>query len=153
MVTIEGHYTFNLPIEVVYNALRDEALIREAMPGQVDFRMTSPTHYEAAMTLDIPRFGGYYAGTLTVTATQVPSYYDLVAQGEGLGRAVVASGRVDLTPVNSNRTEVRYRGETDAFDHANRFVRMAAPPICAALANRGLAHLEDVIQRRMGQKV
>lgn len=153
MVTIEGRYTFNLPIEVVYNALRDEALIREAMPGKVEFRMTSPTHYEAAMTLDIPRFGGYYAGSLTVTGTQVPSYYDLVAQGEGLGRAVVASGRVALATVEDNRTEVHYRGETDAFDHTNRLVRMAAPPICSALANRGLAHLEDVIQRRMGQKV
>jgi carbon monoxide dehydrogenase subunit G len=153
MVTIEGRYTFNLPIEVVYNALRDEALIREAMPGQVEFRMTSPTHYEAAMTLEIPRFGGYYAGSLTVTGTQVPSYYDLVAQGEGLGRAVVASGRVSLALVDQNRTEVHYRGETDAFDHSNRLIRMAAPPVCAAFANRGLAHLEDVIQRRMGLKV
>jgi carbon monoxide dehydrogenase subunit G len=153
MVTIEGHYTFNLPIEVVYNALRDEALIREAMPGQVTFRMTSPTHYEAAMTLDIPKFGGYYAGSLNVTGTQVPSFYDLVAEGEGLGRKVTASGRVSLKLLEDNRTEVHYKGETDAFDHSNRLVRMAAPPICAAFANRGLAHLDDVIQRRMGLKV
>src|SRR5688572_22085508 len=106
MVTIEGRYTFNLPIEVVYNALRDEALIRDAMPGQVTFRMTSPTRYEAAMTLDVPRFGGHYAGTLDVTGTQFPSWYDLVARGTGLGRNVVASGRVSLKELEGSRVEV-----------------------------------------------
>jgi carbon monoxide dehydrogenase subunit G len=153
MVKIEGRYTFDLPIEVVYNALRDEALIREAMPGKVTFRMTTPTHYEAAMTLDVPRFGGHYAGSLDVTGTQVPSYYDLVARGKGLGRDVTARGRVTLTSLPDNRTEVHYLGETDALDHSNRLVQIAAPPICAAFANRGLSHLEDVIQRRMGLKV
>src|SRR5688500_483473 len=103
MVTIEGRYTLDLPVEVVYNALRDEALLREAMPGKVIFRMTSPTHYEAAMTLDVPKFGGFYAGALDVTGTQVPSYYDLVARGEGLGREVTASGRVTLTALDGNR--------------------------------------------------
>jgi carbon monoxide dehydrogenase subunit G len=153
MVTIEGRYTFKLPIEVVYNALRDEVLLREAMPGQVTFRMTSPTRYEAAMTLDVPRFGGHYAGSLDIVATQFPAYYDLVARGQGLGHDVIASGRVTLTSLDDNRTEVHYRGETDAFDHTNRFVQMAAPPVCAHFANRGLAHLEDVIQRRMGLRV
>jgi carbon monoxide dehydrogenase subunit G len=153
MVTIEGRYTFKLPIEVVYNALRDEELLRAAMPGQVKFDMTTPTHYEAEMTLDVPRFGGSYAGALDVIGTQAPLYYDLVAQGSGLGRQVEAKGRVSLKEVDDNRTEVHYRGETDAFDHLNRFVRMAIPPVCAAFANRGLAHLDDVIQRRMGLKV
>ena len=153
MTTIEGKYTFDLPIETVYNALRDEALIRDALPGKVTFQMTTPTHYQAGMDLDVPRFGGRYEGALDVIGTEAPLYYDLVAQGTGLGRSVTAQGRVALKELAPNKTEVRYEGGTDAFDHLNRFVRMPIPAICAAFANRGLAHLEDTIKRRMGLKV
>lgn len=150
-VTIEGRYTFDLPIQVVYDALRDENLIREALPGRVKFDMTSPTHYEASMTLDIPRFGGFYEGELDVVATEEPYYYDLVVQGSGLGRHVTASGRVALATTGYEQTEVHFKGETDAFDSYNRWVQMAAPPIAAAFASRGLDHLHKVIQRRQKQ--
>ncbi|MBA3533993.1 MAG: carbon monoxide dehydrogenase, partial [Ardenticatenales bacterium] len=42
---IEGRYIFHVPIEDVYEALRDEALLRQALPGHVYFKMTSPTEY------------------------------------------------------------------------------------------------------------
>lgn len=147
MIKIEGQYTFQLPIQDVYDALRDEALLRFALPGKVYFKMTSPTHYEAAMDLDVPKFGGHYAGALNVTDTEVPTYYDLSAHGEALGRQITATGRVELKALSPVQTEVHYLGETDAFDDFNRFIRMAAPPVAARLANRGLAHLEEAIQR------
>lgn len=145
-MTIAGHYLFHLPIEVVYDALRDESLIRHALPGQVRFRMTTPTHYEAAMTLDVPRFGGLYEGTVDVVETQRPTFYTLSVRGTGHGRSVEATGTVFLTPLGPEQTEVRYEGQTDAFDDLSRIVRMAAPPVAVQFANRGLHHLEQVIQ-------
>lgn len=145
---IEGQYIFHLPIQTVYDALRDEALIRTALPGQVYFRMTSPTHYEAAMELDVPRFGGHYAGSLDVTDTESPSYYVLVARGEGQGRQMEAQGRVELRALGPAETEVHYEGETNALDPYNRFFQIAAAPIAARLINRGLAHLERTIEAR-----
>lgn len=145
---IEGRYTFHLPIQEVYDALRDEDLIRDALPGKVYFKMTSPTHYEAAMDLDIPRFGGHYSGELDVTATEPPDYYQLFATGQGLGRQVQAVGRVTLTALEPEKTEVHYLGTTNALEGANALVLMAAPPIAARFANRGLEHLERIIHER-----
>ncbi len=145
---VEGRYTFHLPIEVVYNALKDEALIRRALPGHVYFRMTSPTHYEAAVELDVPRFAGRYSGELQVLDTRAPTYYRLRAAGEGPDRRIHAEGIVELTEVAPEQTEVYYLGHTDALDDYNRFFRMAAAPIAARLANRGLHHLEQVIHAR-----
>lgn len=145
---IEGRYVFHLPIQEVYDALRDEDLIRDALPGKVYFKMTTPTHYEAAMDLDIPRFGGHYSGELDVTATESPTYYQLFATGHGLGRQVQAVGRVTLTALESEKTEVTYLGTTNALDGANALVLMAAPPIAARFANRGLEHLERIIHER-----
>jgi len=145
---IEGHYTFQLPIQDVYDALKNEELLREAVPGKVHFDMTSPTHYEASMDLDIPKFGGHYEGSVDVTNTQDPSFYDLSAQGQGPDRYVTATGRVELRSLGPNETEVHYSGKTDALKGFNRFVKMAAAPLVVRFANRGLSHLERYIQQR-----
>jgi carbon monoxide dehydrogenase subunit G len=147
---IEGRYTFNLPIQEVYDALRDEELLREALPGKVDFKMTSSTHYEAAMDLDVPKFGGHYAGSVDITDTQAPHYYQLSVKGTGMGRDVTAKGRIELTQIEPSKTEVHYVGTTDALDGYNRFVKMAAPSIAARFANRALNHLEPLIIARKG---
>ncbi len=145
---IEGRYTFNLPIQEVYDALKDEALIREALPGHVYFKMTSPSSYEAAMELDVPKFGGAYAGQLEVTETQEPTLYRLKVAGTGPDRRITADGTVALAEIEPAQTEVHYVGHTDAFNEYNRLFQMAAAPIAARLANRGLHHLEGVIQAR-----
>ena len=145
---IEGRYTFNLPIQEVYDALKDEELLRGALPGQVYFKMTSPTHYEASMDLDIPKFGGHYEGSLDITATQEPSFYELSVTGNGMGRDLTAKGRVNLRKIGPNKTELHYFGETDAFKEFNRFVKMAARPVAVRFANQGLKHLEQYIQKR-----
>lgn len=145
---IEGYYTFQLPIQDVYDALKDEKLLREAVPGKVHFEMTSSTHYEASMDLDVPKFGGHYEGSVDVTDTQEPSFYDLSAQGQGPGRHVTATGRVALRSLGANETEVHYSGETDVLEGFNRFFKMAAAPLAVRFANRGLAHLERYIQQR-----
>ena len=147
---IEGRYTFNLPIQEVYDALRDEELLREALPGKVDFKMTSDTHYEAAMQLDVPKFGGHYAGSVDITDTQAPDYYQLSVKGTGMGRHITANGRVELSQIEASKTEVHYLGTTDALDGFNRFIKRAAPSIAARLANRGLNHLERFMMARKG---
>ena len=108
--------------------------------------MTSPTRYEAAMTLDVPRFAGEYEGTLDVIETTRPTFYRLAARGTGHGRYVEAEGEVHLIELAPEETELRYAGSTDAFDDLNRLVLMAAPPIVAQLVNRGLHHLEQVVK-------
>ena len=145
---IEGSYTFQLPIQEVYDALKNEELLRAAIPGKVHFDMTSPTHYEASMDLDVPKFGGHYEGTVDVTNTEEPSFYDLSAQGQGPGRYVTATGRVELRSLGPNQTEVHYSGKTDALKGFNRFFQMAATPLAVRFANRGLSHLERHIQQQ-----
>ncbi len=145
---IEGHYLFHLPIHVVYYALQDEALIRQAMPGRVQFAMTSPTRYEIAVELDMPRFGGHYSGALEVVETEPPFFYRLYAFGYGMNREMEAGGIVELRDLAPNETELYYFGETDAFDHLNRLFQMAAAPVAPQLINRALHHLETVIHQR-----
>lgn len=143
---IQGQYTFELPIEQVYEALRDERLLRRTIPGSVHFHMSSPTRYEAAMELEVPRFGGHYEGWVDVLETTTPTHYRLRAHGVGPDRSVVAEGTVTLEALGPSRTLVRYDGTTDALDGFNRLIQMAAHPFAVRFANRGLSELEAIIR-------
>jgi uncharacterized protein len=145
---IEGSCVLQVPVEELYEALQDEQLIRDALPGRVYFLMRSPTTYEAAMELDVPRFGGHYSGVLEVVETEPPRFFRLYAEGQGPDRDMQAGGIVELVPLSPYETEVYYAGETNALDGFNPLIRMAAPPVAVRLVKRGLHHLEQAIHQR-----
>ena len=108
--------------------------------------MTSPTHYEGALELDVPKMGGHYEGELDVTETIAPTFYRLSATARGPeDRRVTAEGTVTLTALAPRETEVHYAGTTDALAEFNRLVQLAARPIAVHLANRALHHFEAIL--------
>ena len=144
---IEGNYTFHLPIEKVYNAFQDKDLIRAALPGRVHFEMPASNEYKLALQLDVPKVGGLYQGSMNITDTRVPSYYELSASGQGPSNNLAATGRIELSPVDASKTDVRYVCQTDAFDKYNRLVRMAAGPVAKRMVTQGMWYLERTIQQ------
>lgn len=142
---IQGHYTFELPIEQLFEALRDERLLRQTIPGSVHFHMSAPTRYDAAMELAVPRFGGHYEGWIDVLESISPTFYRLRAHGTGPGRSVVAEGTVTMEALGPAQSLLRYEGVTDALDDFNRLIQMAAHPFVVRLINRGLGELEAII--------
>ena len=144
---IEGNYTFHLPIEKVYHAFQDKDLIRAALPGRVHFEMPSSKEYKLALQLDAPKVGGLYQGSMNITDTQNPSYYELSAAGQGPSNNLAATGRIELSSVDANKTEVRYVCKTDAFDKYNRLIRMAAGPVAKRMVVQGMWYLERTIQQ------
>ena len=145
---IEGNYTFHQPIQDVYQAFQDKELIRAALPGRVHFEAPSPDEYKLALQLDIPKVGGLYEGLMNITNTKAPSYYELTANGKGPGRNLGANGRIELSQIDANKTELHYVCKTDAFDSYNRFVRMAAAPVAKRLVTQGMWYLERTIKEQ-----
>lgn len=52
---IEGCYRLRVAPQVAYRTLQDETLLRAAMPGGLHFARLSPTTFEAAMEIALPR--------------------------------------------------------------------------------------------------
>lgn len=106
---IEGTYTFQAPIEQVWNTLLDPEVLARCLPGVESMRETSPDSYAVQVSLNIGAVKGAWNGTVTLTDKQAPSHYRLTGDFSSPRGFVKGEGTFDLTAQGSN-TVVRYKG-------------------------------------------
>ena len=106
---IEGKYTFQAPIEQVWNALLDPEVLAKSLPGVENMRVVGPDTYEATMHVGVAAVKGTYSGKVAIMDKQAPSQYHLQAEGSGTRGFVKADGTIDLAQQNGN-TIASYKG-------------------------------------------
>lgn len=106
---IEGTYTFQAPIEQVWNTLLDPEVLARTLPGVEHMHLVGPDTYEATLHVGIGVVNGTYSGKVTLLDKQEPSHYRLKAEGSGARGFVNAEGTVDLAQQNGN-TVATYKG-------------------------------------------
>jgi carbon monoxide dehydrogenase subunit G len=106
---IEGTYTFQAPIEQVWNTLLDPEVLARCLPGVESMRETSPDTYAVQASLNIGAVKGSWSGTVALTDKQAPSHYRLTGDFSSPRGFVKGEGTFDLSAQGSN-TVVRYKG-------------------------------------------
>lgn len=109
-MNIEGTYTFQAPIERVWNSLLDPEILAKALPGIEDMRVTGPDSYEATMHVGVAAVKGTYSGKVSISDKQAPNHYRLHAEGSGARGFVNGDGSIDLAQQNGT-TVATYKGE------------------------------------------
>lgn len=108
-MNIEGTYTFQAPIEQVWQTLLDPEVLAKSLPGIENMKTTGPDSYEATMHVGVAAVQGTYSGKVVILDKQEPSHYRLQAEGNGTRGFVKAEGTVDLAQQNGN-TIASYKG-------------------------------------------
>lgn len=106
---IEGTYTFQAPIEQVWNTLLDPEVLARCLPGVESMHETSQDTYAVQASLTVGPVKGSWAGTVALTEKQAPSHYRLSGDFSGPRGFVKGDGTIDLTAQGSN-TIARYKG-------------------------------------------
>jgi len=106
---IEGTYTFQAPIEQVFQTLLDPGVLGRSLPGIENMQATGPDAYEATMHVGVAAVKGVYSGKVVILDKQEPTHYRLQAEGNGARGFVKAEGTVDLAQQNGN-TIASYKG-------------------------------------------
>lgn len=106
---IEGTYTFQAPIQQVWNTLLDPEVLARCLPGVESMRETSPDTYAVQASLTIGAVKGTWAGTVALTEKQAPSHYRLTGEFNSPRGFVKGDGAIDLTAQGSN-TVAHYKG-------------------------------------------
>jgi carbon monoxide dehydrogenase subunit G len=109
-MNIEGTYTFQAPIEQVWNSLLDPEVLAKALPGIEGMRVTGPDSYEATMNVGVAAVKGTYSGKVSISDKQAPKHYRLHAEGSGARGFVNGDGSIDLAQQNGT-TVATYKGE------------------------------------------
>lgn len=113
-LVIEGEERIAAPIQKVWEALNDPAVLKETIPGCQSLEMKSPTEMAAVVVLKIGPIKATFQGEVTLKNLNPPNSYTIQGEGKG-GIAGFAKGGADVTLVadGADATVLTYSAKAD----------------------------------------
>lgn len=87
---LKGQQTLSLPIDTVWKALNDPAILRQCIPGCDSFEPTQENQYKIVMTATVGPIRAKFTGRLALSDIRPPVSYTLKFDGSG---AAAGSGK------------------------------------------------------------
>lgn len=113
-LVIEGEERIAAPVDKVWLALNDPAVLKECIPGCQSLEKKSDTELTATVVLKIGPIKATFAGEVTLKNLNPPHSYTIEGEGKG-GIAGFAKGGADvtLTPDGADATLLKYATNAD----------------------------------------
>lgn len=113
-LVIEGEERIAAPIDKVWEALNDPAVLQATIPGCQKLEMKSPTEMAATVVLKIGPIKATFQGEVTLRNLNPPNSYTIEGEGKG-GIAGFAKGGADvtLTADGADATILKYAAKAD----------------------------------------
>lgn len=113
-LVIEGEERISAPLEKVWAALNDPAVLKESIPGCQSLEKKSDTELAATVVLKIGPIKATFNGEVTLKNLNPPHSYTIQGEGKG-GIAGFAKGGADvkLTADGPGTTILRYEAKAD----------------------------------------
>ena len=93
---VNGKATLNAPVEKVYGALNDPAVLVQTIPGCQRLEQVGVDAYRMTVTAGVASIKGSYVGDVRLTDQQAPTSFMLRAKGAGASGTVSADVLVTL---------------------------------------------------------
>ena len=103
-----GSRAVSAPLDVVWTALHDPAIIKECVAGCESIEPTSEDVYRMVVAQQIGPISAHFTGTMRVQDAVPPSSYTLCFDGRGAAGFVKGEARVSLSPNGTQATALEY---------------------------------------------
>lgn len=113
-LTIEGEERIAAPVQAVWEALNDPAVLKACIPGCQSLTKRSDTELDGVVVLKIGPIKATFQGTVTLGGLDPPHAYTIHGEGKG-GIAGFAKGGADvrLSEDGPEATVLRYKARAD----------------------------------------
>lgn len=105
---VSGNATLHAPIDKVWDALNDPAVLARTIPGCEKLEETGPNAYRMTVTMGVASIKGTYLGDVQLLDQQKPGTFTLKASGAGGPGTVTAEAKVQLQDLGDGRTLLEY---------------------------------------------
>jgi carbon monoxide dehydrogenase subunit G len=105
-------YTFNAPVEKVWNLLMDTDAVAACLPGCRGLTPIGNDRYEASLQVAVAAVSGDFKGTVALEDKVPPQSYKLVVEGAGRAGFVKGHALVTLVPAGAG-TNVQIAARAD----------------------------------------
>mgnify|MGYP001393892239 FL=1 len=97
---LSGSYKLNVKKEIVWQALNDENILKQCIPGCESFEKESNTSFKATATNQIGPMNATFSGVITLSNIKENQSYTL--SGEGQSSIGFANGSADVSLIEEN---------------------------------------------------
>jgi hypothetical protein len=105
---VSGDATLHAPIDDVWKALNDPAVLVRTIPGCERLEATGPDSYKMVVTAGVASIKGTYAGEVALSDQQVPNSFMMKASGAGGPGTISTEVRVALADLGDGSTKLTY---------------------------------------------
>ena len=99
---IFGSYTFDAPVDRVWDVLMDPAALSSCIPGCTRFEPNGEDRYAVTLTVALAAITGTYNGTVNLTDRTPHTSYRLVMEGDGRAGFVKGTSVISLRPAGAS---------------------------------------------------
>jgi len=105
---VSGNATLHAPVEQVYAALNDPAVLVRTIPGCERLERAGEDAYKMTLLAGVASVRGTYAGDVRIADQRPPQGFTLRASGAGAPGTVSADVQVQLAPGDDGTTVLSY---------------------------------------------
>ena len=108
---IGGEETFDVPIETLWQALNNPAVLKLCIPGCKDMIDEGNDHFRLVLNLKVAAVGGSFEGAISLSDKTPPSQCNVSVSGSGTLGHGNGSANFSLTSLPTGGTSMVYSGE------------------------------------------
>jgi carbon monoxide dehydrogenase subunit G len=138
---VSTSYTFQAPVQDVWNLLIDPAVIARCLPGCDRLEPIGEDRYRVMLTLSVAAISGQYTGTVALVDKQPPHSYRLLVDGTGKAGFVKGEATMDLAETGG-ATTVSVRGQ----GHVGGLIARVGQRLLTSVANMMLDRFFSCLQ-------
>jgi uncharacterized protein len=142
---VNGEVALHAPIDEVWKAINDPAVLVRAIPGCEVLEATGPDAYRIVVTAGVAAVRGTYAGAITLHDQQVPTSFVLSASGAGAPGTVRTDVAVTLAEDGPDATRLRYDADAEVGGVIGGVGQRMLAAVAKKLADEFFAAVDDVL--------
>src|ERR1700744_4368059 len=105
---VSGDAVLHAPVDRVWSALNDPAVLVRTIPGCERLEATGPDTYSMTVTAGVASIRGTYSGQVALTQQEHPSSFVMIASGAGGPGTVSTEVKVALQAEGDGATRLTY---------------------------------------------
>jgi carbon monoxide dehydrogenase subunit G len=120
---IEKSCRIDAPIDALWKALLDPAVIARCLPGVERVEAVDPTRFTAVVGVKVGMIGARFSMKVTIVEQRPPEYLKSVAAGDAAGQAGSVRGSTELylARAGDDGTDLTIRADFDVFGRLGTF--------------------------------
>jgi uncharacterized protein len=150
---ITGSATLGAPVETVWTALNDPAVLVRTIPGCERLETIGPDSYRLTITTGMAAVRGTYSGEVSLADQQPPGAFTLRASGSGGPGAISTDVRVTLTPAGDGSTQLSYDADAVVGGVIAGVGQRMLAGVAKRMAEQFFGSVDDVLTGRAGPAV